>query len=341
MDLIYRELRDLYRADAEQAVCPEPILNLVWDEYFPDGQFDPHAVARQLNGRFLRDVEFPAEGKRFKQGEQVPDPAYLRSDGSTSSGNWLYCGSYIAPTPQHGNLAARRRAEPDDGPGANPDWAWCWPMNRRIIYNRKTFRMLPDGRARLFAPTLADGPLPEHYEPLESPLTHNPFCGQMFNPAAKPWDFRGVDVCSPCGSREFPYVCTTYRVTEHWQTGVITRHCPWLLELQPQLFVELSRELATEKGIRPGDRVRVRSARGSVAAIALPTARLKPFRIVVDGRSRTIHQVGLPWCFGWLTPEGGGDSANLLTPNVGDANTLIPETKAFLVDLEKVSVGGE
>ncbi len=182
---------------------------------------------------------------------------------------------------------------------------------------------------------LADGPLPEHYEPLESPLTENPFNRQMLNPAAKLWT-GPADPCSTCGSKEFPYVCSTYRVTEHWQTGVMTRHMPWLLELQPQIFVEMSWGLAKEKGIKPGDQVRVCSKRGVVTAIALPTARMKPLTI----QGKTVHQVGLPWCFGWLKPEdrSGGDSANLLTPNIGDANTMIPETKAFLVDISKLDV---
>ncbi len=155
----------------------------------------------------------------------------------------------------------------------------------------------------------------------------------MINPATKIFagkaDDRGTN-------REFPYVCSTYRVTEHWQTGVMTRYCPWLLELQPQLFVELSQELAKEKRIQLGDRVWVSSARGAIMAVALPTARLKPMTV----QGRIVHQVGLPWCFGWKFPEKtGGDSANLLTPNVGDANTMIPETKVFQVDISKTKPG--
>ena len=102
------------------------------------------------------------------------------------------------------------------------------------------------------------------------------------------------------------------------------------------MFIEMSRELAREKGIQAGDQVRVCSARGAVTAIALPTARFKPMQI----GGNTIHQVGLPWCFGWKMPTdgSGGESANLLTPNVGDANTMIPETKAFLVDISKLDV---
>jgi len=128
-------------------------------------------------------------------------------------------------------------------------------------------------------------------------------------------------------------VASTYRVTEHWQTGVMTRHSPWLLEMQPQQFVEMSRELAAEKGIQSGDVLKVSAARGELRAVAVVTGRFKPFKV----GGQTVHQVGMPWCFGWQYPGDPktGDSANLLTPFVGDANTSIPESKAFMVNIEK------
>jgi formate dehydrogenase major subunit len=113
----------------------------------------------------------------------------------------------------------------------------------------------------------------------------------------------------------------------------MTRHKPWLLEMQPQIFVEMSKELAEEKGIKSGDKITVSSARGSVWAVAIVTDRFKPFKVM----NTTIHQVGLPWHFGWQFPEdgSGGDSANILTPTIGDPNTMIPESKAFMVNIEK------
>jgi formate dehydrogenase major subunit len=369
MNLIFQELRKLYQA--EGGALPEPILNLKWDYFDDHGECDVHAVAKEINGYFLADVEFPEKNEAFQEGQLVPSFTYLKDDGSTCSGNWLYCGGYT----EQGNMATRRTRE-SEGIGLNSEWSWCWPLNRRILYNRASvdldgnpwdqqtpvirwedgkwigdvpdggwppmsvnpqntryaFIMRPEGHARLFAMDLADGPLPEHYEPMESPLTENPFNRQMLNPAARIWNGEH-DRRATLGSPEFPYVCSTYRVTEHWQTGVMSRHMPWLLELQPQLFVELSHELAEEKGIGPGDRVWVTSIRGAVMAIALPTARVKPLLV----RGKKIHQVGLPWCFGWLTPRDGtgGDSANLLTPNIGDADTMIPETKAFMVNIRK------
>ncbi len=383
INMIYQELKKLYQEEGGK--FPDPIVNLKWDYFDQHGECDVHAVAKEINGYFLEDVEFPDQGKSFQAGDLVPSFAYLKDDGSTSSGNWLYCHSYTAD----GNMSARRTRE-TEGIGLNSQWAWCWPVNRRIIYNRASvdlmgrpwderhpvitftgevengkyvtkqwegdvpdggwypmqnpdgtmrddsklaFIMKPEGHAQIFATSLADGPFPEHYEPLETPLTENPFSGRLLNPAVRKW-IGEADPHAERGSEEFPYVCSTYRVTEHWQTGVMSRHCPWLLELQPQLFVEMSRELAAEKGIRPGERVWVSSKRAAVMAIALPTARLKPLRV----QGMTIHQVGLPWCFGWKMPPGtGGDSANLLTPNIGDANTMIPETKAFMVNIEKAA----
>jgi formate dehydrogenase major subunit len=155
----------------------------------------------------------------------------------------------------------------------------------------------------------------------------------MLNPAVKVWT--GPANAAALGSGRFPYVCTTFSLTEHWQSGVMTRHMPWLLELAPQVFVEMDLELAGEKGIEPGDLVQLTSERGSITAVAAPTARLRP--LVVAGKK--IHQLAVPWCFGWVAPRGedrGPRNANRLTPNIGDANTMIPETKAFIVDLIKL-----
>jgi len=365
MNLIFQELLALYKADG--GALPEPILNTKWD-YFHEGEANPHAIAKEINGYFLKDVTIA--DKTFKAGTLVPAFGMLQADGSTSSGNWVYCASYT----EAGNMSARRKRE-ESGIGLNPEWAWAWPVNRRIIYNRASadpngkpwkggipvvewvgdrwvgdipdgpwppsaleggkhpFIMRPDGHAALFATGLKDGPLPEHYEPLESPVTDNRFSAAMLNPASKRYQTER-DTVAECGGNQFPYVCSTYRVTEHWQTGVMTRNSPWLLEAVPQVFLEMSEELAKEKGLVPGDQVRVSSARGTLTAVALPTKRLKPITV----RGKTVHQVGLPWCFGWRVPNdgSGGDSANLLTPCVGDPNTGIPESKAFLVNFDKL-----
>jgi len=197
------------------------------------------------------------------------------------------------------------------------------------------FIMMTNGVGGLFGPGLADGPFPEHYEALECPLEENMLSKQRINPTIKLFGDK-ADAFFSCDMR-YPFVATTYRVSEHWQTGVMTRHEPWLLEMQPQMFVEMSEELAKEKSIQNGEKVMVKSGRGELWAIAIVTSRFKPFKI---GGS-TVHQVGLPWHFGWQYPVdgSGGDSANLLTPTVGDANTMIPESKAFMVNVVKVAGG--
>jgi formate dehydrogenase major subunit len=375
---LMKKIKYLYRKDKD-AVFPEPIVNLKWD-YTTHGEFDPHKMAKEINGYFLKDVT--VNGKNFKKGDLVPSFAFLQADGSTSSANWLYCNSYT----DKGNMAARRKRE-TSGIGLNLEWAWCWPVNRRIIYNRASvdlqgnpwdkehpviqfkgevrdgkyvsnkwvgdvpdggwypmqnpdgsmrkdtkypFIMQPEGHAHIFGPGRADGPFPEHYEPMECPVEKNLFSGQLVNPTA-PTYATDMDIYKTCDPR-YPFVGTTYRVSEHWQTGVMTRWQPWLLEAQPQIFVEMSQELAKMKGIKNGEKVIVESARGKLEATAIVTIRFRPFKI----QGNTIHQVGVPWHFGWVHPKDGGDSANLLTPSTGDPNTRIPETKAFMVNVRKV-----
>jgi formate dehydrogenase major subunit len=191
------------------------------------------------------------------------------------------------------------------------------------------FILKADGRGWLFVPAgLVDGPLPTHYEPAESPVK-NPLYRQQASPVLKYWK-RDDNPLAPLGDVRFPYVITTYRLTEHYLAGAMSRWNPWLTELQPELFVELSPELAAEKGIRNLDWVRISSPRSQVRAKALVTRRLRPFTI--DGK--TVHQVGIPWHWGW---EGisTGDVVNELTALVGDPNVTIHEGKAFVCNLEK------
>ncbi len=374
---LFDKIKKLYKK--EGGVFPEPIVSLKWD-YTTRGKFDPHKVAKQINGYFLKDVT--VKGKTFKKGTLVPSFAYLKDDGSTSSANWLYCNSYT----EKGNMATRRGLKDASGIGLYPEWSWCWPVNRRIIYNRASvnlkgqpwdkkrpvvrfvgevkngkyvtkkwvgdvpdggwypmmnpdgtrradtkypFIMKPEGHAHVFGPGRADGPFSEHYEPLECPVERNLMSSQFINPTVKLFK-TAKDKFLTCDPR-YPIVGTTYRVTEHWQTGLMTRWQPWLIEAEPQLFCEMSEEFAALRGIKNGEKVIVESPRGRVTAIAIATKRFKPFTIM----GQTVHEVGLPWHFGWVTPKDGGDSANLLTSSVGDPNTLIPETKAFMVNVRK------
>ena len=386
---LYFRIKELY--ETEGGPLKEAITGLTWNygTSVTDGRLmhvDIHAVAKEINGYFIEDKVDQASKRAFKKGDPVPSFAFLQDDGSTSSGCWIYCNSYA----EQGNRAARRGVKDPSGIGLYSEWAWSWPVNRRIIYNgasvdlkgvpwdkkrpvitwdgtkwigdvpdgvgnpgsgRPPFIMKPDGVASIFGPGLSDGPFPEHYEPLESPLAKNLLSLQMNNPVIKRWDRPGVGTemdMARSADPLFPIVCTTMRVSEHWQSGVMTRWQPWLVEMEPALFVEISVELAKEKGVKSGDKIFIRSARGQAEAVAMVTGRLRPFAI--DGQ--VVHQVALPWHFGWATsvtriydakdkkPElfTYGNAANRLTATIGDANTMIPESKAFMVNIFRKGV---
>lgn len=218
--------------------------------------------------------------------------------------------------------------EETKAPDYRPDWSGN-VKGMEAIGGHEPFIMIADGRAALFAPSgLKDGPLPTHYEPFESPI-HNPLYKAQSNPAAKLWprlDNPYHDEADP----RFPHVLTTYRLTEHHSGGSPTRSVPVTAELQPEGFAEIPSELAQRLGIRSLDWVVLSTLRGEVQTRALVTDRLRPFR--VDGR--VVHQIGMPWHFGW---EGyaTGDIANVLTSIVADPNTSMHENKALTCALRK------
>jgi formate dehydrogenase major subunit len=363
---ILARLKELYKK--EKGAFPEPIVNLKWDYTDEKGRFSAEKVARAINGYFLEDVA--VGDKTYRKGECVPSFALLQADGRTSSGCWIMSGAF---TQDGTNLMKRRKKDDPTGLGLYPEWSWAWPVNRRIIYNRASvdlngqpynpqrallqwkdgkwvgdvpdgpwppmgdtekgklpFIMKPDGLASIFGPGLADGPFPEHYEPLEGPLPRNPLSGQLNSPIIKIFT-KECDKFAGCDIR-FPFVMTTYTSTEHWCTGAITRWQSWLTEAQPQVYVEMSEELARLREIKNGDQVKVESARGSLQCVAIVTPRFRPFTCA----GQEIHQVGMTFNYGWLFPKDCGDSANLLTPTVGDGNTMTPEYKAFMVNVTKV-----
>ncbi len=173
-----------------------------------------------------------------------------------------------------------------------------------------------------------DGPFPTHYEPRESPVPNALYPDVQINPVLKQW-LRRDNPYHPVGDPEHPYVLTTYRLTEHHLTGQMTRWSPWLAELQPELFCEISPELAVERGIRNRDWVTISTGRGEIEARALVTGRMQPFKL---GPKQFVHQVGLPIHFGY---QGlvTGDAANVLPPLVADPNVTIHEAKAFTCDI--------
>ncbi len=359
------------------------LANAIRNKYLKQGGTLPEAITYQdwpktyvaedwtkrINGFFLADTKFG--DKEYKKGQLVPTFGALAVDGSTSSLCWVYTGSF---TEEEGNKTKRR--DPKQTPmqekiGLYPNWAWCWPVNRRIIYNRASvdptgkpwnpdkaliawqdgkwvgdvpdgpwppmadekgkypFIMQTHGFGALFGPGRVDGPFPEHYEPVETPVTSHPFSTQLSSPMYK-FVSGDLDKLAKPGDPAYPIVLTTYSVTEHWCGGGETRNVPNLLEAEPQLYVEMSHELAKEKGIENGDGVIVDSIRGKVEAIAMVTVRIRPFTV----QGKTVHLIGMPFCFGWTTPKCG-DSTNRLTPSVADPNTTIYELKACMVNVQK------
>jgi formate dehydrogenase major subunit len=363
---IVAKLQELYRK--EQGAFPEPILNLKWDYSDEKGRFDPLKVAKAVNGYFLEDITIG--DKTYKKDELVPGFGLLQADGKTSSGCWISCGSFTQdgtnlmarrkkddPTglglypqwswawPVNRRIIYNRASVDLNGQPYNPkrpllawvDGKWVgdipdgpWPPMEDTKNGKYPFIMKPDGVSSLFGPGLGDGPFPEHYEPLEGPMSKNLMSSQINSPIIKIFT-KECDKYAGCDPR-YPFVMTTYSSTEHWCTGAITRWQSWLTEAQPQVYVEISEELAQMKGIKNGDKVKVESARGSLTCVAMVTTRFRPFKC----GDQVIHQVGMTYNYGWLFPKDCGDTANLLTPTAGDGNTMTPEYKAFMVNVRKV-----
>jgi formate dehydrogenase major subunit len=371
LSLIFLKVRELYQK--EGGAFPDPILNLAWNYTDPRHRSFVE-LAKEINGRALADVTDPTSGQTIKAGQQLPGFSALKDDGTTLCGNWLYCGSWT----EAGAMTQRRGTEDPSGLGAYPNWAWSWPANRRVMYNRAScdpagkpwdperrqiwwnesagrwvghdvpdfkpdsppkdhmgpFIMNPEGIGRLFGPLSAfqDGPFPEHYEPIESPIANPLHPGQSNNPVVQKFK-TPLDKYGTPGDG-FAVVCTTYRLTEHYHYW--TKNNPMNVQLVPEPFVEIPVELAEEMGLRGGERVKVSSARASYTAKAMVTRRIKPMQI--DGRK--TYQIGIPihWGYRGIAEEAGRTplaSANLLSPTVIDPNAYTPEYKGFLVKVEK------
>jgi len=370
---IFLKVRELYQKEGGK--FPDAILNASWAYSNPNSP-SLTEVAKEINGKALADLKDEKQTPpEWKAGQQLPGFAWLRDDGSTSCGNWLYCGSW----PDAGSNTQRRDNSDPSGLGLHPGWAWSWPMNRRVMYNRASctpegkpwdpsrkqiwwneatgkwagvdvpdfkpdskpkdhmgpFIMTPEGLARLFVPLagMADGPFPEHYEPVESPVANALHPKQSNSPVIK----RFKTALDKYGdAKEFPYVCTTYRLTEHYHYW--TKNNRMNSQLVPEPFVEMSEELADKLQIKGGDRVKVSSVRSTYYCKAMVTKRLKPMKLA--GQEELVHQVGIPihWGYKGLNdqrPESERTLANMLSPTVIDPNAYTPEFKGFLVKIEK------
>jgi len=351
------------------------ILDLTWDYPTEGAHDDPsaEAVLREINGVDLAEDS------------ALSGYTELKNDGSTACGCWIYSGCYADEV----NQTARRK------PGSEqtwvaPEWAWAWPMNRRIIYNRASadldgkpwserkryvwwdadagkwtgedvpdfvadmapdyvpdedaeaeqalrgdepFVMQADGRGWLFVPSgLTDGPFPTHYEPHESPFL-NALYEQQANPGREQFP-RPENAYNPSAdSRDgdpgvFPFVVTSYRLTEHHTAGAMSRTVPHLSELQPEMFCEVSPELAAERGLEHNGWATIVTSRAAIEARVLVTERIKPLAV----QGRTVHQVGLPYHWGFRGLSKG-DAANDLFSIALDPNVHIQEAKAASCDV--------
>lgn len=365
---LFQRIRRLYEKDG--GTLPDPILKLHWP-YKQERSPSPEELAKEFNGYAITEVTDPKDPTKVlaKAGEQLASFGHLRDDGSTAAGCWLYTGAWT----EKGNMMARRDPSDPTGLGATLNWGFAWPANRRILYNRASadpagkpwgpehkyvfwngkvwtgadvpdykadappeqgldpFIMNAEGVGKIFAlGGLAEGPFPEHYEPMESPLEANPMSPVRVNPVAR---VLKSDKDTFATSKEFPYVATTFRLTEHFHFW--TKNVPIAAALQPELFVEIGEGLARAKGIRAGDRVVVTSKRGRLTARAVVTKRIKTLTVA----GKEVETVGIPIHYGYIGVTKKGHLTNTLTPSIGDGNTQTPEYKAFLVNVEKAPAG--
>jgi formate dehydrogenase major subunit len=386
VDYIFRRVRDLVHSSGDPK--DDSIKKAFWT------YLSAEDVLKEMNGFALKDQP----ESNLKAGDLVTKVADLKADGSTSSGVWIYAGVFAGGV----NLSKRRDSVTDPGGlGIYPNFAWTWPNNMRVLYNRascdrdgkpypgskpivwwdekagkwtgwdlpdvpkitdgpstpngvRAFHMNAEGVGRIFAAVYQDpddkadnarrdspiprdvgyvpkdGPLPEMYEPVESPVDNFLHPAVRTNPTLK---YPRVKSHQPIGTVDtFPYVLMTSTVAEHWCGGSSTRNIPWLNELVPEPVVEIPPSLGKKLGVRSGDPVTVSSARGEITVKALVTPRMKPLQ--VDGKEVTIVWMPYNWGFQGLSP---GASVNFLTIDATDPGAGTQETKACLVNVVKGS----
>jgi formate dehydrogenase major subunit len=373
VDLLFKKIRDLYANSTEEK--DQIFKKVVWN-YPKDNMFE--AVLQEIGGYNL------------KTGEPNKGIADLQPDGSTSSGNWLYAGVYGGGK----NLSKRKDNKTDpSGLGLYPGFAWSWPGNMKILYNRascdkdgvpldkknplvwwdaaqkkwagfdtpdvpvatdgpdtpngqRPFRMAGEGVGRLIAAlykdpdpknaelprdcsaVLADGPIPEFYEPVESPVDNILHPKVNSNPCLK---YPRMKALQPIGKvKDYPIVLTTSSLTEHWCCGAFTRNVPWLNEIAPETYVEIPEKLGKKLSISTGDKVKVWSARGEVVVPAMVTKRMET--LMCNGQEIFVIWMPYNWGFKGLSQAA---STNLITIDAGDPNTWTQETKACLVNMAK------
>ena len=368
---LFLKVRDLYKKEGGK--FPDPILKLTWSYTDP---LNPSLaeVLKEINGKTFVDAEDPVTKVQLKAGQQLPGFAWLKDDGTTACGNWIYSGAYT----EAGNLTARRDPGDPSGMGVHQNWAWSWPANRRVLYNRAScdvdgkpwdtsrrqvwwnndlqkwvgndvpdfkadskpsehmgpFIMNPEGIGRIFAPLAAFADGP-------FPEHYEPTESPIENPLHPAHSknpvvkrFKTPDDKYATPQDGYDIICTTYRLTEHYHYW--TKNNPMNVQLVPEPFVEIPEELAQERGIRGGDVLKVSSIRGTYIAKAMVTKRIKHMTIA----GKKTYQIGIPIHWGFRGIAEDEDKThktltNQLSPSVVDPNAYTPEFKGFLVKVEK------
>ena len=365
MSHLFKRVRRHYADSADPKDWP--IQNLTWD--YGEGEPSAEAVLREINGYDVATGK-PVPGfEQLKADGSTACGCWIYSgvyaDGVNQArrrnpGDLTEPGGWVSPEwgwawpANRRMLYSRASADLDGKPWSErkryiwwdgeqwtgydvPDFPADKPPDYRgdedargmdAIGGDDPFIMMADGKGWLFAPSgLLDGPLPTHYEPLESPVSNPLYPDMHTNPAALRWTRRD-NPCAEPGDPQYPCVATTFRLTEHHTAGGMSRWLPWLDELQPEMFAEIDPVLAADRGIEDGGWLTIVSPRGEIAARARVTDRMRPLKI--DGA--TVHQVALPWHWGFGGPDPGG-AANDLIMLSGDPNTSIHESKAFVCDV--------
>jgi formate dehydrogenase major subunit len=369
---IFLKIRELYKKEGGK--FPDPILNVTWNYSVPSNP-PLFEVLKEVNGKALGDLEDPATKQQIKTGQQLPGFAWLKDDGTTTCGNWIYSGCYT----EAGNLTMRRDPSDPSGMGVHQNWGWSWPANRRVLYNRASCDV--DGkpwdasRAQVWwseaAQKWVGNDVPD-FKPDSKPKDHmGPFImnpdgvGRLFGPLAAfndgPFPTFYEPVESPATTNILYPKQTHNPVVKRFKTPddkyatpadgftVVcttyrmtehyhywTKNNPMNVQLVPEPFIEISEEMAAELGISGSDKIKVSSIRGTYIAKAMVTKRIKP--MTIDGKK--VYQIGFPIHQGFrgITEDEGKDArtlANLLTPTVYDPNSYTPEFKGFLVKVEK------
>jgi formate dehydrogenase major subunit len=344
-----------------------PIVNLTWDygEHGPHREPSAEAVLKEINGYYTRSSE-PVPGfAQLEADGSTACGCWIYSGvyaGGVNQARRRNPGELGSVSPEWGwawpanrrMLYSRASADPEGNPWSErkryiwwdgerwtgydvPDFPVDKPPDYRApddaqgmdaISGDEPFIMMADGRAWLYAPSgLLDGPMPTHYEPIESPVDNPLYPRVHENPAALRWTRADNPYAEP-GDARYPHVATTFRLTEQHTAGGMSRWLPWLHELQPAMFAEIDPELARREGIEDGGWITIGTPRGEIEARARVTRRMKPLRI----EGKTVHQIGMPWHWGSGGPAPGGAANDLITLS-GDPNTSIHESKSFVCNV--------